>query len=161
MKRMILAAACAVATMTSAGFAQDREMDLARQILGETGEIDIAMSAIEDMMPLIEGNIRGVYPDLTSRQYAQIMQVYREEFAAARTDFETVFIEAYAQEFSEEELEGLLEFYRSDLGRRLTSALPEISEAAGNAGEMVGLRVDQRAAPRVQDILLGNTNEPK
>ncbi|MEC9251342.1 MAG: DUF2059 domain-containing protein [Pseudomonadota bacterium] len=161
MKRMILAAACAVATMTSAGFAQDREMELARQILGETGEIDIAMSAIEDMMPLIEGNIRGIYPDLSTRQYAEIMQVYREEFAAARGDFETVFVETYAAEFTEDELEDLLAFYRSDLGRRLTSALPEITEAAGNAGEMVGLRVDQRAAPRVRDILLGNTNEPK
>ncbi len=129
---------------------------LVREMLAITGEVDVMMTGIEDLMPLIEGNIRAAYPDLSSRQYIEIMDVYREEFGNSRDEFEDALVEVYATEFSAAELRELLEFYRTPIGQRFTGALPRIQQRAGEAGAAVGGRVDLRAGPRVQAIILGN-----
>ena len=159
MKAIIIILLAAFMATGGAASAQDRETELARQILERTGEVDSAFAMIEDMMPLIEGNIRAAYPDLASRQYLAIVEVYREEFAASRGEFEALFTQVYVDEFSEDELEQLLEFYHSDIGRRLTEALPRIQSVAGEAAEQIGIRVDRRAMPRVRDIILGRDGE--
>lgn len=154
MKRIVCAAVLAC-SLGGNVFAQDVEDGLAREILDITGEADTALAAISEMMPLIESSVRQAYPDLSTRQYMQIMRVYSEEFASSRDDFVEVFVEVYTDEFDESELRALLEFYHSEIGQRWAQALPRIQEQAARAGEQVGMNVDRRALPRVQAIILG------
>lgn len=148
---------------SGAGAAQSRgdEVAVATEVLELTGEVDLAMLAIMDMMPLIEGNIRAVYPSLSARQYIMISEVYEEEFLNARDEFAAGMIDAYVESFSYEDLVGLRDFYLTDLGQRYTEALPELQESAADAGELVGFRVEQRASPRVRAIIIGEESEDK
>lgn len=154
----VVAAMAAVGLLAGGASAQSREDEvaIAVEILEMTGEVNLAMEVIMDMMPLIEGNVRAAFPDLTTRQYMQIAAVYEEEFRASRDDFATVMTDAYVDAFTYEDLVGLRDFYRTDLGQRYTSALGDIQRSSSEAGEMVGMRVDQRAAPRIRAIILGD-----
>lgn len=154
--RILIAAVMTAICVSGAAWSQTNSESeaLVREMLAETGEVDVMMRAMDDMMPLIEGNIRANYPDLSSRQYAQITQVYRDEFANARNDFEAALVTVYASEFTTDELRQLVGFYQSPLGQRFTQALPRIQAAASQAGATVGTEVDRRAGPRVRAIIL-------
>jgi|GEM_PF-2732608 len=154
-KAFVCAAALAV-SWGSASSAQDSEDALAREMLSISGEADVAVDAMLDMIPMIEATIRNTYPDLSSRQYVQIMDVYSAEFEAARAEFEDAIAAVYVEEFTEAELRALLDFYHSDIGQRYAQAMPAIQERAGRAGEQIGLDIDRRATPRIRAIILGN-----
>lgn len=136
-------------------FAQSREdeTEIALTLIDLTGEVDVVMSAFDDLMPLISSNIRVQYPDISSRQLILIQDIYREEWNAAREQFRSALAGVYVGHFTYDELLQLRDFYHTPIGQRLVEELPSIQTAAGEAGGRVGMQVDAAAMPRIENVI--------
>ncbi len=82
---------------------------------------------------------------------SKLMETFSEKLtvampASAITD---AAVPIYAEAFSMEDLQGLIQFYESPLGQRVVKALPRVAQES----EQVGVQMEQRSAVKVlQDM---------
>jgi hypothetical protein len=86
---------------------------------------------------------RAIKPD----QLMQFMDAFSEKLSAsapasAVTD---AVVPIYASHFSTEDIQGLIKFYESPLGRKVVSSMPQVTQES----ETVGIQIDQKAAMTV------------
>jgi uncharacterized protein len=86
-------------------------------------------------------------------------EIVQEEIAATfrehALEFDDKMVELYANHFSNDEIQGLLEFYQTPLGQRLVEEMPSIgseSMTIGSTwGQEIGMEAYQRAVTRMQE----------
>jgi len=86
---------------------------------------------------------RAIKPD----QLTQFMDAFSQKLNAsappsAVTD---AVVPIYASHFSTEDIQGLIKFYESPLGRKVVSAMPQVTQES----ETAGIQIDQKAAMTV------------
>ena len=86
---------------------------------------------------------------------AKLMNVLREELNWAR--MKPLIVQIYAESFSQEEVEGLIEFYGSPAGKAFIGKMPEVMQRSMQAGQSLA----QQAMPRVQDAMKQILEEAK
>jgi uncharacterized protein len=64
-----------------------------------------------------------------------------------------IIVPIYDRHFSEDDVDGLLAFYRSPLGQRVTKALPEITAESQDAGKEWGQRLGKRVGEKIGEKL--------
>lgn len=98
----------------------------ARELFDVTGGMKAASSGEEAMITAVRTNPQlGPYEDVFRTWYQKTM-------AKAGLDVEIVAL--YAEMFTEEELKGLTAFYRSPLGQKALSKVPEIMKRGAEIG---------------------------
>ena len=118
-------------------------------ILQNAGELLDAMvpRLVDTMLPLL---VRGN----TGREQA-IKSILREEFVeifkALRPDFVDQSRKIYLARFSAEELEAMVAFMETPVGRKMTRELPGISQEMFIWGQAVGRAAVAGATPRIID----------
>lgn len=60
------------------------------------------------------------------------------------SDLRAELILGYAEIFTRDELEGLVDFYRSDLGKKLIESQPEIAQRTMKVGQRLGLELNAK-----------------
>ncbi|WP_295462124.1 DUF2059 domain-containing protein [uncultured Pseudomonas sp.] len=111
---------------------------------------------------------------LTTPVYAQVQQLFAQHFAQAKAPGKKAVLESYTARanqaldstigwdkikpdmvklytdtFTEDELEGLIKFYQSDLGKKMLATLPRLS---AQSAELTQAKLEQ-AVPKVNGIL--------
>jgi uncharacterized protein len=86
---------------------------------------------------------RAIKPD----QLAQFMDAFSQKLnasapASAVTD---AVVPIYSSHFSTDDIQGLIKFYESPLGRKVVSAMPQVTQES----ETAGIQIDQKAAMTV------------
>ena len=66
------------------------------------------------------------------------------------SEFVELLIPIYDKHFSNEELEGLIAFYETPLGKKLISKLPQIMTESAAAGEKYGQQIANKVIQRMQ-----------
>lgn len=91
---------------------------------------------------------------VTPEKLPQFMDAFSKKFdaSAPSSAITDVVVPIYAKNFSMEDIQGLIQFYESPLGKRVVKTLPEISQES----QRVGLDMDQKAA---LVVLRGMSNE--
>ena len=83
----------------------------------------------------------------------QVRTILMEEMVAAfhgrRSDFIANARDVYARNFSTAELDAMLVFYTSPIGRAVTTKLPQVGLEAMKGGGLVGQKAAQDALPRI------------
>ncbi len=81
---------------------------------------------------------------ITPEKLPQFMDSFSKKFDASAppSAITDVVVPIYAKNFSLEDIQGLIQFYESPLGKRVVKTLPEISQES----QRVGLEMDQKAA---------------
>ncbi len=78
---------------------------------------------------------------------------FAEQFVAAvkLDEFIDLVVPVYARHFSEEEIDGLLAFYRSPLGRKVLQNLPAIASESQEVGRRWGSEIGARVAQQIDE----------
>jgi len=77
-------------------------------------------------------------------------EAYKAEANGTLDDIYKQLGDLYAQEFTENEIDGLLEFYKTDLGKKLSVKQNLISQKAMMVGQSWGMKVGQIAQKYAQ-----------
>jgi len=80
---------------------------------------------------------------------------FEKEFLASVdvNEFIDLIVPIYDRHFSEDDVDGMLAFYRSPLGQRVTKALPEITAESQNAGSEWGQRLGKKVGEKIGEKL--------
>jgi len=120
------------------------------ELMDVTGTTSLGEQFLKTATAQLRASIAGSRPLDAHAQ--QLLELFLDHFQKhfdphALTE---IIVPIYDKYFSEEDLKGLLEFYRSPLGQRTLKALPEITREAQAAGFALGQQAAQAAMQEVQ-----------
>jgi hypothetical protein len=157
MRLTVLMLSIAVLIGAPAAAQDSRELELARQVV-ELSELDRPMiHMIETMGPLVTEPLRAD-GNFSEEEIARFEEIFIEEFMAQMPAIRELLANTFARRFSESDLEHVIEFLSSPVGRRWvemqTELMQEVEAEAMSLGEVVG----QRTAARFQAYLEERAN---
>jgi len=133
--------------------AQSSPQELGEAVVRESGAESILIQTVEASGPLIIQSFRASIPDLTEPEGDLIMTYFVNEIRILMPNFVSDVGAVYAANFTAEELQDILDFYRSPTGQKLTERQPILSEAGQAVGERLGERAMTAALPRITELL--------
>ena len=110
-----------------------RKTEVSRQVLEETKAADAILASIEVSLPAQ----RAANPAIPAIFWDRILETAK----AQRGQLLDILVPVYAQNFELPDLEGLLAFYRSPLGRRLIALQPAILRDSAQIGQKWGAQL--------------------
>ena len=126
--RWLVAAGIAVLFSTHGALAQDaKHMEAAGELFSLVGGAKLAEQGAQGMMSMVRNNPElAPYEDVFRAWYTKIF---------AEGEFEQQILELYAKAFTEQELRGLIEFYKSPLGTKALEQMPILMRQGMGIGE--------------------------
>ena len=121
------------------------------ELMQVTGALQIGTQFAGIMTASFLDNLRRTSPDVSPRVFEIAEDVIKEEIAKAFAtgSLRTSLVSVYAKYFTRADVQGLLAFYRSDLGRKVIRTLPDVMQESTAAGQEWG----KRLAPTVESAL--------
>jgi hypothetical protein len=131
-------------------------LQLVELVQPETSYRSGLQQMMDQMLPPLEAQARAsgkpLPPDVRKRMMAALLEV------VPYAEMKQWTVELYAQRFTTAELKELVAFYRTPLGRKLASKLPELM---GEAGKKVSSVMPERLPDALRRHgLLGGGEEP-
>jgi uncharacterized protein len=136
----LLQVAPAAAQQPSTAEAAAKRQDI-RKLMELTGAGNVGQQIAAQMIPMFkQGN-------------PQVPQAFWDE---AKKEFNSesmieLIIPIYDKHLTHEDVKGLIAFYQSPLGRKMTSVMPQIAQESLQAGQQWGMQVAQRIQKRLQE----------
>jgi hypothetical protein len=140
----VLAFMLAIPFVARAQTTQDSDAEqtaLARQFLEATGALEQGFRIIEASLPAQRAANPAIPAVFWDRLLAQVK--------ARRDEFLNEVIPVFARLFTSAELKGLVDFYRSPLGRRLLEIQPQMAKEIGEASQRWGQRLSLEVAQQL------------
>jgi len=145
----IVALTSMLAAATPPATAQDTKTALIRELMAITNSMELAdqMHAVvsQKMIDMVLGRQPGISAKILESLKSEIVAEFRD----SRGEIESAVIDIYARNFSEAEIGGLVEFYKTPLGKKVIQQMPAISAESMAFGLAWGQRVGERAGLRV------------
>lgn len=140
--------ACSQTAPAATSAAQPSAAKLAkiRELINLTGGPRIAV----DMMKSQTASIKKLMPFPPAAQ-----DDFEKEFLASIdiNDLVDLVVPIYDRHLSEEDVDGMLAFYRSPVGRRVIKVLPEITAESGKAGQEWGQGLGAKVGRKIGEKL--------
>jgi hypothetical protein len=143
MTRALLAAICAVvlgvsSAATQAPAAPPRKVDpataaAARRLLTVTTAVKLALNGMETMI----NQQRGINPQVPGEFWDAFIAHARRD----TTQLLDLLVPIYATHLTQDEIEQLIRFYESPIGKRLTAVQPLITQESMAAGQTWGAAI--------------------
>ena len=130
---MSIAGATLAVTAQSNTATDPRKTAAAERLLEATHAADQALAAIEGQLPAL----RATNPGLPSVFWERFIAQAR----ARKSEFQATLVPLYARAFQISELEDLLRFYNSPVGRRLLEVQPALTRESAQAGQAWAARI--------------------
>ena len=156
-RALLLAATCFAIGHGGSALSEDltpeKKADI-RKILDMTGALAITQQMIDQIMFQTTRNIRARRPDVPQK----VIDALREEVSGVVKDnlasiFE-LMLSIYHQHFTHEEIKGMIQFYSTDLGRKLIQAMPSIMQESMRAGAQWSKSLEPELERRLKNRLL-------
>jgi uncharacterized protein len=144
--RSFVNCALLAACLGASAFAQDQAAPstheaAARELYAVAGGARMAEVGFEAMMPMVRGN-----PELAP--YEDVFREwYRKVFAG--DELENGIAKLYMESFSEQELRGLIDFYKSPLGAKALEQMPRLAQQ----GVQLGQRLAEKRTDELKSML--------
>lgn len=126
---------------------------LAHQILELTHASAMADQMFSQMMKGLAGELNQANPGRQADVQAVLNQVLTPEFRLAAPELMEQNAQAYADNFSVDELKQIVAFYQSDLGRKMADKQPALVRAQSEIGERFGQQFFQRVGPKLDQAV--------
>jgi hypothetical protein len=126
------------------------------RLLEVTGSANIGVQVANTMLEPLLNSVRQAQPDLPDRAIAIVKEVVQAELknaVEAPDGLMAQIVNIYAAHFTPDDVRGLLAFYGSDLGRKVTATLPVLTRESMQAGQEWGMRIGPRIEQSVQERL--------
>lgn len=140
----LLCAVPAMAQQAAQGQAQGDDTAAKRQdirrLLELTGSAQIGQQIIGQMLDAF----KKASPDVPESFWDEVAKEFNP---AAMID---LIVPVYEKHLTHEDVKGLIAFYESPLGRKMTSVLPVIAQESMQAGQQWGMDVAQRVQQKLE-----------
>jgi hypothetical protein len=105
--------------------------------------------------------LKQAEPDLDEKAFRILASITEEEIEARSDEMIEKMVPLYAKHFTEDELDELLAFYRSPIGRKTTETMPKVMqesmELAATESQSAIPKIKERVTARLrEDGLLGD-----
>jgi uncharacterized protein len=120
-----------------------------RHLLELTGAVSVATQSMDDTEKSIRPLLTGSLPPGDYRE--KLVDLFFAKFHSERDPAQLValLIPIYERHYSADEIKGLIAFYESPLGQKMTSSLPEIASECRRAGAKWGQEMGRNAMAEV------------
>ena len=119
---------------------RDKEAAI-REVLQLTGAAALGIQIMEQMRPALEKAV----PNVPASFWDNFMAEVRPD------EMIDVIVPVYAKHFTLEELERLIVFYRTPLGRKVIGEMPEVMKECMAAGQEWGRQIGVRAYRKAEE----------
>lgn len=100
----------------SATAGEEREIELARELMSLTGEDDAGVTAAAGII----SQMKPSFPTVSDEEWAEVARTFSSE------EMIEMSVTVYVKHFDESELSQLVDFYRSSLGQKLLQRTPAV-----------------------------------
>ena len=142
--------------LTNAAIAQDAvsesHLDAAKKVAVATKVLE----PFDDILPILAEQTRTAFIQSDPTRAEEIVEVTQDvalKLAAKRSELNNLVYNAWAQAFTEEELIQLAEFYNTDLGKKLTNAIPSVTGYSVGAAREWQDKISTEMVTMVQEEL--------
>ncbi|HJO35064.1 MAG: DUF2059 domain-containing protein [Pseudomonadota bacterium] len=152
---LALAAPPAAAADTAPAASGESKHSCIRRLLALTGDDNLVQHYAQAIAERTVAVLRHVRPDLPRPLLALAEREAHESVTEASEQHDPVedMVEIYDRHFTHEEIDALLAFYDSPLGRKSIAVLPQISAESAAVGEAWGHEIGPQVQSRVRERL--------
>lgn len=136
---LTLALLCAGPAMPQAGNAA-KQQDI-RKLMELTGATKIGQQIAAQMIPMFKQS----NPQVPQKFWDDVM---KEFDAKSMID---LVVPIYDRHLTHDDVKGLIAFYQSPLGRKMTAVMPQIAQESMQAGQQWGMQIAQRVQKRLEE----------
>ena len=122
-----------------------------QELMEATGAGPFGSSIADTYSAQMISSLKSKYPDATEQSF----DIIRKEIEAVITEeldkgsFQDLIYPIYAKYFTEEDIRGLIEFNKSDLGRKSNEVMPRLLQESMRAGQTWSLKLRATLVERV------------
>lgn len=109
--------------------------------------------ALDSIWPMIIQRGRDANPDIPQDVWDRVHDIGREEFSKSLPDVLAQFEKLYDLNFTEEEIDGLLTFYKTPVGNSVMHKLNAMAPQTAALGQAWGAQVSRRVQARMSEEL--------
>lgn len=125
-------------------------IELARQLVQVSQGETIMQQMFDALTPQIMSMALGKDPNLSAEKRAKIEGVMKAELDAAVPEFLEQTAKIYASNFTESELQDVIDFYESPTGKKFQEIAPQLMQESMSHGQAMGQQVGTRAIERLK-----------
>ncbi|OAN53809.1 hypothetical protein A6A04_13000 [Paramagnetospirillum marisnigri] len=140
--------------------AEDRTSK-AREVFQLTGAARMATQMFDTIWPQLLGCLAGRNPHIPREVIASVSSATKVEFDANLPTYLTQMEIVYASMLTDEELDAMIAFYGSDIGRRVMDKMPALMAQSTALGQVWAIQVTPKIVNRVLEALRAKGYEPK
>lgn len=137
-RSLVFAAIAVFAFCGVAAADDDAKRDKILRLIAMDGAEAVVDQVIAQRVPAVRQQIAVKHPNLPPEALEAYVTAFAEEMRARRREFVALVVPVYARLFTEAEIDALLAFYESDVGRKLRASTDEILAGARKAGQLWG-----------------------
>jgi hypothetical protein len=140
MKKLIFTLLICGATYST--FAQsETKTKKIKQMLESNGTANVSMQVMKTMLTQFE----KMYPKVDKQLWDEFAKELKAE------DLITLIIPVYDKYYTEEDIDQLIVFYNSPIGKKVTETLPAISQESMIAGQAWGKQLAEKVLAKLKD----------
>ncbi|WP_269582683.1 DUF2059 domain-containing protein [Roseibium sp. Sym1] len=150
------AAMMAAGFLTASATAQDAisesHLEAAKRVAAATKLLE----PFDDILPILAEQTRTAFIQSDPTRAEEIIEVTQDialRLASRRGELNNLVYKAWADSFTEEELNQLAEFYSTDLGQKLTKSIPVITQYSVGAAREWQDKISTEMVTMVQEEL--------
>jgi hypothetical protein len=121
------------------------------ELLEVTGVSEQMEKALDSIWPMIIERGSQANPNVPKEVWDQVRTIGKEEFAKSLPDVLAQFERMYDINFTDEEIEGLLTFYKTPVGNSVMHKLNAMAPQTAALGQAWGAQVSKRVIARLSD----------
>lgn len=146
----------ALSIVCGANFAQaqqSRREVLAEELNRITNQEAQAMEFVEQGIPALMGRFKTVNPQIPETAWKVFTETMVDEFRRELPSFGRTIMKFWNDNFTEDELQNLVDFYKTPTGQKLAQKRPALAAASRSAGQVWGQEVGRRAGEKAEEKL--------
>lgn len=154
------AAMIAAGFFSGAALAQDGVSEAHLAAAKRVAAATKVLEPFDDILPILAEQTRTAFIQADPTRAEDIIAITQDvalQLASKRAELNNLVYNAWAQKFTEEELNQLAEFYSTDLGQKLTGNIPAITQYSVGAAREWQDKISTEMVTMVQEELAKRT----
>jgi hypothetical protein len=148
----MMAAGFLTTSVTAQDAISESHLEAAKRVAAATRLLE----PFDDILPILAEQTRTAFIQSDPTRAEEIIEVTQDialKLASRRGELNNLVYKAWADSFSEEELNRLAEFYSTDLGQKLTRSIPVITQYSVGAAREWQDKISTEMVTMVQEEL--------
>jgi hypothetical protein len=132
---------CLACCLCIASYSQASKKEKIRKLIDVVGSAKMGVQVIQNLMPAFQ----RAHPTVPQQFWDDFVKAVRPE------DLTDLIVPIYDKHFSEEDIDQIIAFYNSPIGKKLISEMPMIMQESMSAGQAWGKQLAGKVASELKE----------